>query len=163
MSRPLNTPKIIENIKKDFPNIVLRTSIITGFPGETKEDFKQMLNFVKQNYFEHIGIFSYSDQQTAKSFNFKNKIESKIIEERKQILANAQYKNVIKNNNSKIGKTYDVLIENINKNKIQARAYFQAPEIDNCISISNIKLNKGTFQKVKIIETEGYDLVAQKI
>ena len=92
MSRPLNTLKIVEDIKKNFPNIVLRTSLITGFPGETKEDFKQMLNFVKQNYFEHIGIFSYSDQQTSKSFNLKNKIDPKIIEERKRTLADIQYK-----------------------------------------------------------------------
>lgn len=163
MYRPLNTSKIIEDIKKYFPNIVLRTSLITGFPGETKEDFKQMLNFIKQNYFEHIGIFSYSDQQTAKSFNLKNKIEPKIIEERKQMLAAVQYKNVIKNNNSKIGKIYDVLVEGISKNKIHSRAYFQAPEIDNCILISNAKLNKGTFQKVKIIKTQKYDLIAKKI
>ena len=163
MYRPLNTSKIIEDIKKYFPNIVLRTSLITGFPGETKEDFKQMLNFIKQNYFEHIGIFSYSDQQTAKSFNLKNKIEPKIIEERKQMLAAVQYKNVIKNNNSKIGKIYDVLVENISKNKIHSRAFFQAPEIDNCILISNAKLNKGTFQKVKIIKTQKYDLIAKKI
>ena len=163
MYRPLNTLKIIEDIKKYFSDIVLRTSLITGFPGETKEDFKQMLNFIKQNYFEHIGIFSYSDQQTAKSFNFKNKINSKLIEERKQILAAAQYENVIRNNNSKIGKIYDVLIEDVGKNTTYSRAYFQAPEIDNCILIPNMNLSKGTFQKVKITKTRKYDLVGKKI
>lgn len=163
MYRPVNTLKIIENIKKKFPNIVLRTSLITGFPGETKQDFKQMLNFVKENYFEHIGIFSYSDQQTAPSFKFKNKVEPKVIEEQKQILATAQYENVIKNNKSKIGNVYEVLTENINKNKIFSRAYFQAPEIDSSIvfDLDNCKLGK--FYKVKIKKISGYDLIATKI
>lgn len=163
MYRPINTLKIIENIKKKFPDIVLRTSLITGFPGETKEDFKQMLNFVKQNYFEHIGIFSYSDQQTAPSFNFKNKIKPEIIEEQKQILAAAQYENVVKNNRLKINRTYDVLMENTVKNNTYSRAYFQAPEIDNNIIIKGTDFNIGTFQKVKIVKENGYDLIAKKI
>ena len=74
MKRPVNTRKIIENIKNDFPNITLRTSLITGFPNETEDDFKELLSFVKQNYFEHIGIFGYSDQKLAKSYKLKNKI-----------------------------------------------------------------------------------------
>lgn len=61
MKRPLNTRQIIETIKEQFPDIVLRTSLITGFPNETEKDFKELLHFVKQNYFEHIGIFGYSD------------------------------------------------------------------------------------------------------
>ena len=163
MYRPVNTLKIIENIKKKFPDIILRTSLITGFPGETKDDFKQMLSFVKENYFEHIGIFSYSDQQTAASYKLKNKIKPEIIEERKQILATAQYENVIKNNKSKTGKIFEVLIENVNRNNTYSRAYFQAPEIDNNILIKGTDFNIGTFCKVKIVKENGYDLVAQKI
>ena len=162
MKRPVNTRKIIENIKKDFPDIILRTSLITGFPNETETDFKELLNFVKQNYFEHIGIFGYSDQKIAESYKLKNKIPQRIIEKRLQLLATEQFKNVVKNNKEKIGKTFEVLPETVSKNKIYCRAYFQAPEIDNTIIVNsskNIKLGK--FTKVTIKNYKDYDLIAK--
>lgn len=161
MRRPLNTRKIIENIKTKYPDMILRTSLITGFPGETKQDFKEMISFVKENYFEHIGIFGYSDQETAPSYKLKNKIPQKEIERRTEILASEQFKNVVKNNSLKIGKTFEVLPEYVSGNKIFARAYFQAPEIDNCIIINkkeNIKI--GNFTKVTITDIKDYDLTA---
>ena len=75
-----------------------------------------LANFVKQNYFENIGIFGYSDQEKAKSFKLKNKVNQKIIEERKQILASVQFENVIKNNKAKIGKEFEVFVEDVDKN-----------------------------------------------
>ncbi len=162
MKRPANTKQIIENIKKDFPEIILRTSLITGFPNETENDFKELLSFIKQNYFEHVGIFGYSDQKLAKSYKLKNKISQQIIEKRVQLIANAQFKNVIKNNKAKIGKTFEVLPETISENKIYCRAFFQAPEIDNNIIISknkNIKLGK--FTKIVIKDYKDYDLIAK--
>ncbi|WP_372519624.1 30S ribosomal protein S12 methylthiotransferase RimO [Candidatus Ruminimicrobiellum ovillum] len=162
MKRPENTRKIIEKIKKDFPEITLRTSLITGFPNETEADFKELLSFVKQNYFEHVGIFGYSDQKLAKSYKLKNKISQQITEKRVQLLANAQFENVIKNNKEKIGKTFEVLPETISKDKIYCRAYFQAPEIDNTIIVNknkNITLNK--FTEITIKDYKDYDLIAK--
>ncbi len=162
MKRPLNSKKIIEKIKTDFPEIVLRTSLITGFPGETETDFKEMVNFVKENYFEHIGIFAYSDQKNAPSYKLPNKISKKIIETRKQILATEQYKNVLKNNSLKVGKTFEVLPEFVSKNKIYCRAYFQAPEIDNNVIITKkSSLKPGKFINVEIKSYKGYDLIAK--
>lgn len=162
MKRPLNTRTIIENIKKDFPEITLRTSLITGFPNETEKDFKELLSFVKQNYFEHIGIFGYSDQKLAKSYKLKNKISQRVIEKRLQLLAAEQFKNVEKNNRSKIGKTFEVLPETISKNKVYCRAYFQAPEIDNIIIINkNKNTDLGKFTKITIKDYKDYDLIAK--
>ncbi len=162
MKRPLTTRRIIEKIKKNFPDMILRTSLITGFPEETETDFKEMLSFVKENYFEHIGIFGYSDQKTAPSYRLKNKIAQEVIEERKQILATEQLKNVVKNNFAKIGKTYEVLIENIDNNKFYARAYFQAPEIDNGIIVDRKKFfDIGKFVNVTITDYKDYDLIAK--
>ena len=162
MKRPVNTRKIIESIKKDFPNIILRTSLITGFPNETETDFKELLNFVKQNYFEHIGIFGYSEQKLPESYKLKNKISQRIIEKRLQLLATEQFKNVIKNNKEKIGKTFEVLPETVSKNKIYCRAYFQAPEIDNTIIVnSNKNIKLGKFTKVTIKNYKDYDLISK--
>ena len=162
MKRPVNTRKIIESIKKSFPEIILRTSLITGFPNETEENFNELLSFVKQNYFEHIGIFAYSDQKLAKSYKLKNKVPQRIIEERLQLLANEQFKNVIKNNKNKIGKIFEVLPETISQNKIYCRAFFQAPEIDNIIIMNNNKnIKLGKFTKITIKNYKDYDLIAK--
>lgn len=162
MKRPLNTKQIIENIKENFSNITLRTSLITGFPNETETDFKELLSFVKQNYFEHVGIFGYSDQKIAQSYKLKNKISQKVIEKRLQLLATQQFKNVIKNNKSKIGKTFEVLPEFVSGNKIYCRAYFQAPEIDNMIIINKKKnIQLGKFTNIQIKDFKDYDLIAK--
>ncbi len=161
MKRPLNTRKIIEDIKTKYPDIILRTSLITGFPGETERDFKEMVSFVKENYFEHIGIFCYSDQELAPSYKMKNKISEEVMERRKEILAAEQFQNIIRNNSLKAGKTFEVLPEYVYKNKIFARAYFQAPETDNNIIINkNDKILTGKFVKVKINGYKDYDLTA---
>ncbi|MBR3653821.1 MAG: 30S ribosomal protein S12 methylthiotransferase RimO [Elusimicrobia bacterium] len=162
MKRPVNTRKIIEDIKKDFPNITLRTSLITGFPNETEKDFKELLSFIKQNYFEHIGIFGYSDQKLAQSYKLKNKISQQIIEKRVQLLASAQFKNVIKNNKEKIGETFEVLPESVSGNKISCRAYFQAPEIDNTIIVNKSKkIELGKFTEITVKDYKDYDLIAK--
>ena len=163
MARPLNTRQIIENIKKQYPDIILRTSIITGFPQETKADFKELIEFVKENYFEHIGIFCYSDQKNAKSFNLKDKINTELIEKRKQIIANAQFQNVLKNNKNKIGNSFEVLIENIAGKKAYGRTSFQAPEIDNNVVV-NLKSNNikaGEFIKIIVSDVKDYDIMGR--
>ena len=162
MRRPTNTRQIIESIKKFFPNIILRTSLIVGFPNETDADFKELVAFIKQNYFEHVGIFAYSDQKTAPSYKLKNKISKEIIEERLSILATEQFKNVVKNNKNKIGKTFEVLPEFVLKNKVWCRAYFQAPEIDNMIIVSKRDdISLGKFTNIKIKGYKDYDLIAK--
>ena len=162
MIRPTNTRQIIENIKKFFPNIILRTSLIVGFPNETDADFKELVVFIKQNYFEHVGIFAYSDQKTAPSYKLKNKISKEIMEERLNILATEQFKNVIKNNKNKIGKTFEVLPEVVSGNKVYCRAYFQAPEIDNMIIVNKRDdISLGQFTNIKIKGYKDYDLIAK--
>lgn len=162
MKRPTSTRQIIENIKKNFPDIVLRTSLITGFPTETETDFKELMSFIKENYFEHVGIFGYSDQEIAPSYKLKKKISQQVIDKRVQLLATEQFKNVIKNNQAKIGKTFEVLPEFVSDNKIYCRACFQAPEIDNMIITpkkENIIL--GQFTNIKIKNYKDYDLIAK--
>lgn len=163
MNRPVNTRKIIETIKTNFPDLILRTSLITGFPQETEQDFDELKEFVRENLFEHIGIFEYSDQKDASSFKLKNKVRGNIIKERKQIIANIQFDNVTKNNLKKVGQSFEVLIESSDKNKSYARAYFQAPEIDNNFIITAPKdLKPGDFKKITVTKTKDYDLLAKE-
>ena len=92
----------------------------------------------------------------------KNKISQRVIEKRLQLLANAQFKNVEKNNKNKTGKTFEVLPETISKNKIYCRAFFQAPEIDNTIIVNKSKnIELGKFTEITIKGYKDYDLIAK--
>ena len=163
MARPLNTRQIVENIKKQYPDIILRTSIITGFPQETETDFEELVEFTKENHFEHIGIFGYSDQKNAKSFKLKDKINAKLIEKRKQIIAGEQFKNVQKNNKNKTGQKFEVLIENITGKKAYGRAYFQAPEIDNnfIVDLKSNNIKAGEFVDIIVSDVKDYDIIGR--
>jgi ribosomal protein S12 methylthiotransferase len=163
MARPLNTREVVENIKKRYPGIVLRTSVITGFPSETESDFKELADFIKENHFEHVGVFGYSDMKGTKSFAMKNKINDGLIEKRKQTIASLQFENVLKNNKNKIGKTFEVLIENINGKKASGRANFQAPEIDNnfIFDLKSNNIKTGEFKKIIVSGVKDYDIIGK--
>ena len=129
--------KLIEKFKTEIPDIALRTSLICGFPGETEDDFNELLSFVKETKFDNLGVFKYSDERDASSFKLKNKIGVK--------LKNERYKTLMELQNSLLpeifakynGKQYEAVIDNEHsgKNIIRTRTYFQAPDIDGCTYI----------------------------
>ncbi len=172
--------KLIEKFKIEIPDIALRTSLICGFPGETEDDFNELLSFIKETKFDNLGVFKYSDERDAASFKLKNKIGVK--------LKNERYKTLMELQNSLLpeifakynGKQYEAIIDNENsgKNIIQARTYFQAPDIDGCTYVYSenkgeasgkitggitdcgvVKENEGAgFLRVKITKQKNYDL-----
>ncbi|MDR0956384.1 MAG: 30S ribosomal protein S12 methylthiotransferase RimO [Endomicrobium sp.] len=165
MKRPLNTVNIIEKIKNKLPNVILRTSIIIGFPGETEKDVSELVDFLNKMYFQYVGVFEYSDQKEATSSKFDKKIKRSVIKDRKLLIENIQY-GIFK---FKIAKISDniiiILVENCFKNgrnyTVKGRAYFQAPEIDgNVIAISSCSVKIGSFYKVKVVGVKGYDIKA---
>jgi ribosomal protein S12 methylthiotransferase len=163
MRRPLNTVAIIEKIKNQLPEIVLRTSVITGFPGETKKDVNELIAFLNQGYFQYVGVFEYSNQKTADSSKFNKQIKAAVAKERRILIENVQYK-IFKEKIDKIkGCTFDLLIENCFKKGIKycinGRAYFQAPEIDgSIISTTNAPLVIGKFYKATVKHIRGYSI-----
>jgi ribosomal protein S12 methylthiotransferase len=92
MKRPLNTERIREKIKTKFPEIVLRTSIIVGFPGETKKDFNELISFFNKGFFQYVGVFEYSNQKEAESSKLKRQVKIAIAKQRKTEIEIAQYK-----------------------------------------------------------------------
>jgi ribosomal protein S12 methylthiotransferase len=165
MRRPLNTVLIIDKIKNKLPNIVLRTSIITGFPGETRKDINELISFLEQGYFQYAGVFEYSNQKEADSSKLKRQIKSFVAAERRILVENVQYA-IFK---SKIDKTknnsIEFLVENCvqrisdGKYNITGRSYFQAPEIDGNIKfLSDKPLNLGLFYRGNIKSVRGYNI-----
>ncbi|MCL2390832.1 MAG: 30S ribosomal protein S12 methylthiotransferase RimO [Endomicrobia bacterium] len=166
MKRPLNTVKIIEKINKRVPDIVLRTSLITGFPGETERDIKELERFIKQGYFQYAGVFEYSGQKEAPSFKLKNRVDLEKAKERKIFIENAQYEVFKKKAGVLKNKKIEFMAESCKKSGgryiVSGRSFFQAPEIDGNIIIRSKKpVNLGGFYSAEITGNEGYDVTAK--
>ncbi|MDR1662959.1 MAG: 30S ribosomal protein S12 methylthiotransferase RimO [Endomicrobium sp.] len=165
MRRPLNTASIIEKIKNKLPDIILRTSIITGFPGENERDISELISFLQQGYFQYVGVFEYSNQKETDSSKLKKQIKNSVAIERKILIENAQYSVFKSQIDNIIGNNIEFIVENCSqrtsddKYSITGRCYFQAPEIDgNVMLLSDNPLKLGEFYNGKIIDAKGYNI-----
>ena len=156
--------KLLEKIRKQIPDVILRTSLIVGFPGETKEDFEELYNFVKQAKFDKLGVFMYSKEDGTPAEKMPNQIHGNTKKSRYNKIMRLQ-KGISKENLEKrIGKEYEVLIENKtfdNKYWI-GRTKMDVPEMDGVVYIENKSNNKdliNQFLKCQITEVRDYDLI----
>ena len=153
---------IIEKIRKHDPNAVIRTTVIVGFPGETKEDFNILLEFVKKARFDRLGAFEYSDEEDTPAMLLKNKVSDEVKLERKNVLMETQMYISEELSYTKIGRTLEVVIEEVaEEGKILVgRSAFDAPDIDGVVYVHTTKpYEYGTFLKVKITDALEYDLI----
>ncbi len=144
---------LIVKIKNKIPNVVLRTSLIVGFPGETEEDFNKLYNFVEKGYFDKLGVFIYSKEDGTPAEKLKEQVHHNTKKKRYNQLMSMAKEISNKKLKSHIGKTYDVLIENITfDNKFYiGRSYMDIPETDGTIIIKNTEKDLlGKFVKCKI-------------
>lgn len=172
MNRKITGEKILERIAKLRelnPGIVIRTSIIVGFPGETEEDFETLLEGVKRARINHLGIFRYSDEEGTPAYRLKEKVPQEIIEERFDRLHEVQKEIAEELNNEFLGKTIDVLVEGHHEETdllLKGRHEGQAPDIDGCVMINNtneIPFSVGDIVQVKITEIYEYDLIGEVV
>ena len=157
---------ITENINKlrsKVPNIVIRTTFIVGFPGETKENFQELLSFVKDTKFDKLGVFTYSQEEGTLAANMENQILDEVKEERYDELMLEQQKISFEINKNKVGREFEILVEGKKNGKFYGRSYEMAPEIDGEVYIKSADLTVGTFVNVKIIKAEEYDLYGETI
>ncbi|WIF94695.1 30S ribosomal protein S12 methylthiotransferase RimO [Caminicella sporogenes] len=157
---------LINKFRSKIPSIAIRTSIIVGFPGETDEQFNELLEFIKEVEFDRLGVFTYSLEENTPAAKFPNQIPQEIKEERLNKIMQLQKDISYKKNMDKIGNIYDILIEEKveNENVYIGRTEFDAPEVDGIVYVqSNKKLKTGEFFKVKIIDALEYDLIGEVI
>ncbi|MBT7631161.1 MAG: 30S ribosomal protein S12 methylthiotransferase RimO [Desulfobacula sp.] len=153
---------LFNTIRKIDPGAALRTTIIVGFPGESDADFDQLMTFIKDIRFDHLGVFTYSDSDDLKSHLLKNHVPSKIAEKRHGMLMAAQAKISVSINEKHVDKTFEVLVEeNPEKGVYIGRTKFQAPEVDGVTFIYANGLEIGTFVKVRITEAFEYDIAGE--
>lgn len=152
----------IRKIRELFAHAVIRTTLIVGFPHETDATFKDTLAFVKECRFDSLGAFTYSKEEGTKAYDYDHEVSSKIADERYAVLMQTQVQIVKELNTAKIGKEYEVVIEDYEElfDRYIARAYFTAPDdVDGKIYVkSDHELTIGTFYPVKVIKVDTYDL-----
>lgn len=156
--------KLLEEMRKKIPNLSLRTTFMVGFPGETKEQFEELCNFVKDIKFDKMGCFAFSPEEDTPAFDMENQISDSVKERRAEILMNIQYDITQDSNRDKIGNTYKAVVDDYENGSFIARSYFDSPEIDSGIIIkTDKKLKTGSFINVKITDFDGYDLIGELV
>lgn len=155
------TRELINRMKKDYPGIHLRTTLMVGFPGEGEREFRKLLAFVRDAEFTHLGVFAYSPEEGTKAARIKGRVSSAIAAERAAGIMELQQGISWSKNKELIGSTLPVLIDGIGaktKGVLQGRTAFQAPEIDGVVYIKKGKVPIGKIVLVKITQAGPYDL-----
>jgi ribosomal protein S12 methylthiotransferase len=160
--------QIIAKARKTVPGLVLRTSFIVGFPGETDSDFEELMAFIQAAQIDWLGVFSYSDEDGAGAFDLDLKVPKRTIEARRRKLMRLQQKISRKARKAWIGRELDILVEGESEETEllwQGRTLDQAPEIDGKVLINDFgpheTLVPGTFYRAEITESHDYDVVAR--
>lgn len=157
-----NLLRLYDKIRLFVPDAALRTTVMVGFPGETDADFEALVAFVKAVRFDHLGVFIYSDSKDLPSHRLSGHIPENVAQERYDRLMSCQLKISLENNRKRIGKVYDVLVEETTEDNLyNGRTFFQAPEVDGITYIHAEQLQTGSFVGVRIVDALEYDLIGE--
>ncbi|MDP3804402.1 MAG: 30S ribosomal protein S12 methylthiotransferase RimO [Candidatus Omnitrophota bacterium] len=169
MNRPttrVEIEKLLGDLREEISGLVIRTSLIVGFPGETDRDFKELLDFVRNARFERLGAFIYSKEEGTKAARFAGQVPQKIKEERLDELMRLQQSISFGINRSLIGKTLEILIDEKVDNELMkfiGRTQGDAPEIDGTVYVTGKDIKVGGFYRARITDSAEYDLIGEKI
>lgn len=157
---------MLEEIRRKIPDVALRTTFITGFPGETETHFKHMIDFVQEIQFDHVGVFTYSHEEGTTAYNYPDDVPAKVKEERRAELMRIQKIISLRRNQSRIGEVHPVLVEGPDSEEnylVTGRLPTQAPEIDGQVIIEASDVEPGQIVPMRITSATDYDVVATKI
>jgi ribosomal protein S12 methylthiotransferase len=167
MSRPTgrgNLLGMLERIRQRVPGVAIRTSFIVGFPGETEQDFEELLAFVEAGAFDHVGVFTFSDEEGTKSFDLPDRVAPRVKERRRRRLMSLQKRLATRRNRRRVGERVEVLIEGTHADTdllLRGRLATQAPEIDGAVLVNDGWAAPGELVTCEVTEAHPYDLVAR--
>ena len=160
------TREILHNIRKEIPDASLRTSLIVGFPGESEENFQELMNFVEEIEFNHIGVFKYSREENTIAYDLPHQIDEEVKEERWTKLMNLQREISESKNKELINNSIDVMIDGLSDESeylLEGRSQYQAYDIDGKILINDGTGLAGEIVQIKIEQNFDYDFIGQII
>lgn len=158
---------LINKIKTNIPDAIIRTTLIVGFPTETEDDFNELYSFVNDAKFNRLGVFTYSDEEDTKGYSMEPKVDQDIMDERLDKIMSLQNSISLQLNKEYIGNTYKAIIDNYDfkKNRYIVRNYAYAPDdVDGCIYINtpyNENIKPGDIIDIEIIDANSYDLIGK--
>lgn len=160
-----NIKNIVSKIRNEIPDVIIRTSLIVGFPGETENDFEILKNAVEDLKFDRLGCFTYSKEDGTPAAKFENQVHPRTKEKRKNIIMNIQNEISTEKMKEKIGKEYEVLIEDYSDDGLfyVGRSYMDSPDTDGVIYVNIEEDLIGKFVKCKVVNSSDYDLIAEII
>ncbi|HEY2827659.1 MAG TPA: radical SAM protein, partial [Pirellulales bacterium] len=169
MQRRVNRPdteSLLATLRSRIPNLVLRTTFITGFPGETDEQFAELVDFVQQQQFQRLGVFTYSYEEGTPAIRLPDHLPENVKNSRRDHLMAVQQDIAFEWNQSQIGKQLDVLIDRPlpnEKNTWLGRSYADAPDVDGVVYVTGKHIKPGQIVPCEIVATAEYDLVAAAV
>ena len=160
--RAKSIQQLLKQIRRQLPQASLRTTVIVGFPGESKKEFRHLYRFVGQGWFDHLGVFTYSDEQGTAAYHLPDKVAPKTARKRQKALMLLQQRISRKKLKAQRGQTLAVLVDGVSAEHpslLLGRSMAQAPEVDGLVYINAGQPQPGSIVPVSITETYEYDLV----
>ncbi|UFS72776.1 30S ribosomal protein S12 methylthiotransferase RimO [Geomonas sp. RF6] len=158
--------ELIAKLRREIPDLAIRTSLIVGFPGETVEDFKKLLNFVEETRFDRLGVFCYSREEGTPAAEMPDQISERVKRERHKKLMRTQARLSFKRNRELVNSIEEVLVEGYSEETellLKGRSSRQAPDIDGQVYITAGNANIGDLVKLKVTDSSDYDLIGEII
>lgn len=166
MNRKTRREELKEKIallRREIPDICLRTTLITGFPGETEEDFQDVLSFITEERFDRLGVFPYSQEEGTPAASMENQIPESVKNKRLSRIMELQQEIAFQKTEEQRGRILKALITGYDEEegRVILRSYMDSPEIDSFIFVKGPERVRGDFVQVKVVDTEGYDLIGE--
>jgi ribosomal protein S12 methylthiotransferase len=158
------TRSLIAKLRSEIPDIAIRTSLIVGFPGETNEDFKKLLQFVEETGFDRLGVFCYSREEGTPAAEMPDQVSERIKRERHKKLMRTQARVSFKHNRALVDSVDDVLVEGYSEETellLKGRSSRQAPDVDGLVYITAGNANVGDIVRLRITDSSDYDLIGE--
>jgi ribosomal protein S12 methylthiotransferase len=159
------TQKLVDEVRDKVPGIAFRTTILVGHPGETQKDQDELLQFIEHNRFERLGVFTYSHEENTAAHSLADDIPAEIKQARADEVMQLQQSISEEINQSRIGNTYKVLIDKMDKENFTGRTEFDSPDVDNEVLLSRESnyARIGDFMNVKITDATEFDLIGEAV
>ncbi|NBU92208.1 MAG: 30S ribosomal protein S12 methylthiotransferase RimO [Flavobacteriia bacterium] len=158
------TEELLDAIRQKVPGIALRTTLIAGFPGETQQDFEEMMGFVERSRFDRLGIFTYSHEENTHAYSMTDDVPDALKQQRADAVMELQSGISYELNQAKIGNTYKTLFDRVEGDNFIGRTEFDSPEVDNEVKVlrtPDLYVPIGDFSTVRIVSAEPYDLIGE--
>lgn len=155
---------VIEKLRTEISDVVIRTTFIVGFPGEGEDEFETLAEFVNEIEFDRLGVFTFSPQEGTPAYDMDDQVEDDVKTRRGEVIMQDQYSIMEEKNNEKIGKTFKTVVEEYDgyTDSYVGRTYMDAPEIDGLVKFTSEKdLDIGDFVDVEIFDVDEYDLIGE--